>query len=857
MRSLPRRLIAFAVAVISASLILRARMQPPTAVDEPRRAAEAAQLLRSGAESPYVHRLTLYDHDGQAINPDDEPARPYSPITTCGKCHEVGRVMHGWHFNAGLEQGGTGVSPVRPGRPGEPWILTAPALGTQIPLSARAWPGTFTPEQLGLSPWDFILEFGRHMPGGGLGDPSLGLPDREGEAPAEPSARDRTSSVDRAAAQAARWNVSGALQIDCLFCHSADQTHDPAEAARQIERQNFRWAPTAALGLAVIRGEARKLPDDWDPAVPPSPDRPEQSLTVVYDRARFDPDGRVFFNLTRRPEAARCLFCHSTRTVGAAAPLRWQTQTDVHLASGMVCTDCHRNDIGHAIVRGYESEGWSDPPRKALTCQGCHLGAADVWGREERAAYEESRRRVRWGEGGVTVALINTRGINTEESLGGQYGAPHPQHRGIPTLHFDRLTCTACHSGPWPEEFAQRVQTSMAHALGLPSKERRDDDLPLIVEPIFARDAEDRIAPHRLLWPAFFGVLRGDRIEPLPLSLLRSALGKAGSRAKRKTDEPARPLTPDDVTMLLTQLAARVPEGGQPVYVHDHRVTRRTAGGSTETIDHAAARPYLWPLAHDVRPAAQSLGVRGCTDCHETEAPLFFGHVAPAAQTATAGPPAPAGQTAPAEQPAPPIELMYQLQDADPRLARGWAALVAARTPFACVSWLSVAALCAGLFVGAARWAVSGGATGVAMPAATRGRSAIEVALLGVVMLGVAVLAVTGFVGWLALGHMRGWLLFAHMLATPLFVVGLPIATLLALCGQGAGEARWSRVRNMAGSLTLVLGLLTTVTILAAMTPLFGYALQERLYAGHRASSIGLIVAALVYTLAPRSSGSK
>ncbi len=43
--------------------------------------------------------------------------------------------------------------------------------------------------------------------------------------------------------------------------------------------------------------------------------------------------------------------------------------------------------------------------------------------------------------------------------------------------------------------------------------------------------------------------------------------------------------------------------------------------------EHPAARPYAWPVAHDVRPTAQSLGVRSCRDCHATDAPFFFGQV--------------------------------------------------------------------------------------------------------------------------------------------------------------------------------------------------------------------------------------
>ena len=43
--------------------------------------------------------------------------------------------------------------------------------------------------------------------------------------------------------------------------------------------------------------------------------------------------------------------------------------------------------------------------------------------------------------------------------------------------------------------------------------------------------------------------------------------------------------------------------------------------------EHKAAAPYIWPLAHDVRPAMQSLGVRGCNDCHTTDSNFYFGKV--------------------------------------------------------------------------------------------------------------------------------------------------------------------------------------------------------------------------------------
>ena len=49
--------------------------------------------------------------------------------------------------------------------------------------------------------------------------------------------------------------------------------------------------------------------------------------------------------------------------------------------------------------------------------------------------------------------------------------------------------------------------------------------------------------------------------------------------------------------------------------------------GKLKSQEHESARPYAWALAHDVRPASQSLGARGCADCHSSDSPLYFGTV--------------------------------------------------------------------------------------------------------------------------------------------------------------------------------------------------------------------------------------
>jgi hypothetical protein len=39
------------------------------------------------------------------------------------------------------------------------------------------------------------------------------------------------------------------------------------------------------------------------------------------------------------------------------------------------------------------------------------------------------------------------------------------------------------------------------------------------------------------------------------------------------------------------------------------------------------AEPVVWPLGHRVRPAQQSLGINGCTDCHSESSAFLFAKI--------------------------------------------------------------------------------------------------------------------------------------------------------------------------------------------------------------------------------------
>ena len=646
-------------ASLLAVLLLVATVSQAAEAPAPAGAGAKAPPERTYSRSPFVHRIVVLDEDGAAIRPTkpDEPpnpnvsTKPMSQEMTCGKCHSDYPVMQqGWHFNFAQAD-------APHGRPGEPWLLTDVQTRTQLPLSYRGWKGTWHPYDVGINDFNFAKTFGRHHPGGGAMQSSDDL----------------------------RFKMSGPLENDCLVCHTSDDRYDAAARAAAIATdQNFRHAPTLAAFVGKVQGQASRLRDNFDPSGPDARRAPK----INYDPSRFDEQGNVLFNLERRVSNDRCYFCHTNVDVGSSATTaarddaglesRWTHDRDIHLVKGMLCVDCHKNGPDHMMVRGYEGEfedraraktagATPDPTIRTLTCVGCHYG--------------------------------------TETEPGGRNAAPKPLHHGLPTLHFDELTCTACHSGPMPKDATTLVQTAMAHKLGLPRHHTADAAAPTIQQPVFIRvnksgepvepEASDgKIAPHRIVFPSFWGRMWDDPARPgwqeitpmLPEQVLAAGAGVEsilGEEPSEKEFLPAAPLSEAQIAQVLEKLAAAPPPkiapadvitarnapttapapaapataattaatapttspaspapaspaspaarasaSGEPVFVTGMNAYKRGADGKVEKFFHVAAAPYAWPLAHDVRPAQQSLGARGCVECHAAGAPIFDGKVA-------------------------------------------------------------------------------------------------------------------------------------------------------------------------------------------------------------------------------------
>ena len=123
------------------------------------------------------------------------------------------------------------------------------------------------------------------------------------------------------------------------------------------------------------------------------------------------------------------------------------------------------------------------------------------------------------------------------------------------------------------------TQTSMAHQLGWASETRDSRTLPHVVAPVFARDTTGRIAPHRAVFPAFWGRAGKDgTIRPIPVD--EAAKAAEGVLPKSADPRAWEPLTRTLVAAMLKKLTTPGGTDAGPVYVGGGRVYRLAPAAS-------------------------------------------------------------------------------------------------------------------------------------------------------------------------------------------------------------------------------------------------------------------------------------
>ena len=397
--------------------------------------AAAAPSHWNGGRNVPVHKIALLDAEGETVSPRDANASAMSTAKTCAQCHDLDAMKGGSHFRTGLDK-----DDAKPSVTVEPWFAVDRATGSQIPLSLRSQGGAYHPVQLGIGFWEWTRDFGRHFPGGGIATDERAMSEKAG-----PNSR---------------WNVTGPLEPNCFACHANSAEYDHSEWVRQICRENFSGAMSAALGIADVDGMNSRLPEHWALSRGPNPDDRvfQVPQEMHYDAAKFDDKDRTTLPLGR-PKNENCLACHSVTEKGMEAH---DIEGDVHLRAGLSCTDCHKNGMDHRI--------------KTTSCAECH----------------------------------------TKGDSKGKIRGPRPKHTGFPLVHFEKLSCTVCHSGVTKGGRLAEVRTSRANRIGVYGRAQWATSAPYILEPVFTKDLDGKIRPNRVMWPAFFAKT-GDKgvLEPV------------------------------------------------------------------------------------------------------------------------------------------------------------------------------------------------------------------------------------------------------------------------------------------------------------------------------------------------------
>ncbi|MBK7979172.1 MAG: hypothetical protein IPK06_03995 [Ignavibacteriae bacterium] len=521
--------------------------------------------VNDGSKMLPVHHLNLLDDDGNVIDPKYKYGIPFSTNKTCGnECHNYEIISDGFHFNYNDTNKNVHEN-------SEPWIYTDPTTLTLLPLSYKKQKGTFSPDDINMSPMQFLFRFGPYYAGGDISElDSLENPK-----------------------DFLRWNVSGKLNVNCLICHDADPNYDQAEYASNMRKQNFKWAAAASTSFVEFKGNASKMPDNYDmynqTTIQTIDVRSSVPPTLKYDTTKFNSSNKIYFNVSKKIPNDNCYYCHSSIISDNNLHANWKNDEDVHIKAGLKCVDCHRNGLDHNMTRGIADKNIDNS--SSFTCEGCHIPNL---------------------KDGIPV--------------NGNLGAPIPKHLGIPAVHFEKLSCTVCHSGKWPGEKPNMIKTSRSHFLGMHGTNKAPDVFPHILTSIYAENNSDKIEPRNLVFPSFWGNKDStNNVSPLPIDFVEQnirpmlALDSIFNFGKW-------PSVKDSVVIsILDSIKNLKLFNGTPVLVTGGKVFE--VENNSLIDDDYNELGYTWRIAHTVRPASQALGINGCGDCHSIGSPFFTNNV--------------------------------------------------------------------------------------------------------------------------------------------------------------------------------------------------------------------------------------
>ena len=416
----------------------------------------------------------------------------------------------------------------------------------------------------------------------------------------------------------AKWAETGVIEADCLICHLPAYNNQKRKA--QITSLNFRWAATAGAAFGKIEGKVAngEIPN------------------VIYNPGLFTEDGRVTLKIVRDTPTKNCLFCHQ-ETDWKKKGASYSPRTDVHIRAGLRCIDCHvtgsratderiRGKEVHQIGKGDDPGGFvrNDLNNTMRRCEDCHSQ--------------------------------------------GLFKAPVAKHRGLPPRHMEKIACQTCHI-PTRDVKAALIQDSTVF-----NASPRIPKCPKMIWSFYGPDikpwnyygeVDSNTAEYKPLhtYAPVVGWYKG---KIYPLTRLFSVWvgiqeeGKTGLGQpymkdvfmmwKKHLADPDKNFPqlkeikddnldgfpevnrPEEIKALLAAVTSMLKakgkflEGKEVVFVDGNRYT---ADGSNWKIISKKPHEYspygsVFKFSHDITPARNALGAKGCTDCHSSSSDFFF-----------------------------------------------------------------------------------------------------------------------------------------------------------------------------------------------------------------------------------------
>ncbi len=416
------------------------------------------------------------------------------------------------------------------------------------------------------------------------------------------------------------WNRSGVGEGDCMLCHLPE--YNFKERNYHLSKWNFRLMATAGSGLAFVDGSVKD-------SVP---------VTVHYDLSKFDKEGKLSMHLVREPRNETCLNCHSKpqwKKRGAS----FTAATDVHMAKGMKCVDCH------------PAGSMATDPR---------IGGKEIhqFGKGDDPS------------GNVRNDLDNTVRTCTDCHVTGYLNPPVANHNWLPSFHLDKIACQTCHI---PE---RKVKSALVQVSDVYNPGTKISPPPKYIWTFYDQHMDywnhygelamftNKDQPTDPFIPQY-ALYKG---QIFPVNPVHSAWPGIYTKGKKGLDQPKMkdiygmwaahrkdPSTFPELSFIRDDNADSIPEVNTPeeidAFIHSVTAFLKTSGYNLKEKqivwvnndrmyfsgtsyqhlekDVFESSPYasVYKYSHDVAPAKAGLGINGCTDCHSFSSDMFFSQV--------------------------------------------------------------------------------------------------------------------------------------------------------------------------------------------------------------------------------------